>query len=259
MIARTTIRVLNLLALPVVLLAIWWLASAGSTNFFYPPLRDIVEVFPETWFHGRVTHDIVPSLLRLLAGYLLALGLGVGLGIAIGSSPTLRRIVEPVLEFLRAIPPPVLVPILILFAGVDDRMKILVIVSGCLWPILLNTVEGVRGIDPILRDTARAYRLGRRRRLLHLVLRGAGPQIAAGARQALSVGIILMVISELFAASDGLGFTTVQFQRSFAIPEMWTGIVVLGVLGVVLSLVFRVVEGRALAWYHGVRQAEREG
>jgi ABC-type nitrate/sulfonate/bicarbonate transport system permease component len=259
MIARTTIRVLNLLALPVVLLAIWWLASAGSTNFFYPPLRDIVAVFPETWFHGRVTHDIVPSLLRLLAGYLLALGLGVGLGIAIGSSPTLRRIVEPVLEFLRAIPPPVLVPILILFAGVDDRMKILVIVSGCLWPILLNTVEGVRGIDPILRDTARAYRLGRRRRLLHLVLRGAGPQIAAGARQALSVGIILMVISELFAASDGLGFTTVQFQRSFAIPEMWTGIVVLGVLGVVLSLVFRVVEGRALAWYHGVRQAEREG
>ena len=259
MITRATVRVLNLLGLPVVLVALWWVVSDGSTNFFYPPLHDIVAVFGETWFHGRVTHDIVPSLLRLLAGYLCALGLGVGLGLVIGSSPTLRRIVEPVLEFLRAIPPPVLVPILILFAGVNNGMKILVIVSGCLWPILLNTVEGVRGIDPVLRDTARAYRLGRRRRVLHLILRGASPQIAAGARQALSVGIILMVISEMFAASDGLGFTTVQFQRSFAIPEMWTGIVVLGVLGVVLSLIFRVVEGRALSWYHGVRRAEREG
>jgi ABC-type nitrate/sulfonate/bicarbonate transport system permease component len=68
-----------------------------------------------------------------------------------------------------------------------------------------------------------------------------------------------MVISEMFAASNGLGFTTIQFQRSFAIPEMYTGILVLGVLGVALSLVFRLIEGRALSWYHGVRRAEREG
>jgi ABC-type nitrate/sulfonate/bicarbonate transport system permease component len=253
------VQALNLLALPIALIAIWWVASAGSTNFFYPPLRTIVEVFPGTWFHGRLTADVVPSLIRLLAGYLLALGLGVPIGMAVGSFPVLRRTVEPVLEFLRSIPPPVLVPILILIAGVDNQMKVLVIVSGCIWPILLNTVEGVRGIDPVLRDTAAVYRLGRRSRTVNLVLRGASPQIAAGARQALSIGIILMVISEMFAASNGLGFTVVQFQRSFAIPEMWSGIILLGVLGVALSLVFRLVEGRAMAWYHGVRRAEREG
>ena len=178
---------------------------------------------------------------------------------AIGSSRVLRGLLEPVLEFFRAIPPPVLVPVLILFAGIGTSMKILVIFSGCVWPILLNTVEGVRGIDEVLRDTARCYRLRPATQLRYLVLRAASPQIAAGARQALSVGVILMVISEMFAANNGLGFTIVQFQRSFAIPEMWSGILLLGLVGVVLSLLFRLVERRVLAWYRGQRDIERRG
>ena len=78
-------------------------------------------------------------------------------------------------------------------------------------------------------------------------------------RQALAIGIILMVISEMFAASSGLGFTIVQFQRGFAIPEMWSGILLLGLLGVVLSLAFRLFENRVLAWYYGLRRAQRGG
>ena len=97
----------------------------------------------------------------------------------------------------------------------------------------------------------------RRRRLWHLILRSASPQIVTGARQALSIGIILMVISELYAANSGLGFTIVDFQRSFAIPEMWSGVLLLGLLGVLLSLLFRLAERRILAWYHGVRIADR--
>jgi ABC-type nitrate/sulfonate/bicarbonate transport system permease component len=94
-------------------------------------------------------------------------------------------------------------------------------------------------------------------RLRSVVLRAASPQIFAGLRQALSIGIILMVISEMFAASNGLGFTIVQFQRSFAIPDMWTGILVLGLLGFLLSVVFHVVERRVLGWYHGLRAVSR--
>jgi len=90
-------------------------------------------------------------------------------------------------------------------------------------------------------------------------VRGASPQIAAGLRQALSIAIILMVISEMFAASNGLGFAIVQFQRSFAIPEMWSGIILLGLLGFALSVLFRLVERRALGWYHGLREAQRKG
>lgn len=248
-----------LLAVPVLLVAAWWLATEGSTNFFWPPLSQIAGAFDETWFTGRFTGDVLPSLARLLAGYLAALMVGVGLGTAIGSSRTLRAVLEPVLEFFRAIPSPVLVPILMLFAGIGNGMKVLVIISGCVWPVLLNTVEGVRALDEVLRDTARSYRLRRRSLLIHLVLRGASPQIAAGARQALSIGIILMVISEMFAAGNGLGFTIIQFQRGFAIPQMWTGIILLGLIGIVLSVVFRVVEARLLSWYRGLRMSQREG
>lgn len=246
------------LALPIVLLAAWWLASADSTNIFWPPLEKILRAFPDTWTWERIRTDVLPSLARLVTGYLLALVLGVAAGVAIGLSRTVRAFCEPTLEFFRAIPPPVLIPIIALFVGyTGSASKIATIVLGCVWPILLNTVEGVRGLDEVLLDTARCYRLRRRTRLLQVVLRGASPQIAAGARQALSIGVILMVISELFGANRGIGASIVQFQRSFAIPEMWTGIILLGLIGVLLSVVFRIVEHYALAWYRGLRQADR--
>jgi ABC-type nitrate/sulfonate/bicarbonate transport system permease component len=250
-------RALLVAGLPLALLALWWVASADSQSFYLPPLRQILDAFAHVWLGGRLVDDVLPSLARLLAGFAVATAVGVGLGVVVGSSPRLRATCEPVLEFLRAIPPPVLVPILILVAGIGTAMKVLVIVSGCLWPILLNTVEGVRGRDEVLEDTCRVYGVRGPARLRHLVLRSASPQIVTGMRQALSIGIILMVISEMFAASSGLGFTIVQFQRSFAIPEMWSGILLLGLLGVALSLAFRGFEGRVLAWYHGLRRAQR--
>lgn len=252
-------RVLYTAGLPAVLFALWWLLSARSENFYLPPLREILRTFGQVWFSPRLLDDVLPSLVRLAAGYSLAVVLGVGLGVVIGQSRVVRTTTEPVLEFFRAIPPPVLVPILILFAGIGHTMKVLVIVAGAIWPILLNTVEGVRGIDDVLSDTARAYRIGGLARLRHLVLRSASPQILAGMRQALSIAIILMVISEMFASSEGLGFTIIQFQRGFAIPEMWSGIILLGLLGFGLSLLFRAVESRVLSWYFGLRQAERGG
>lgn len=245
--------------LPVVLVALWWVLSAGSTSFFWPPLKTIVQAFPETWTADPILHDVLPSLARLAIGYLIALIVGVAAGTAIGSSRTLRALCEPTLEFFRAIPPPVLTPVIALFTGYTGwTAKLVTIAMGCLWPILLNTVEGVRSVDEVLRDTARSYRLSRLTTLQHVVLRGASPRIAAGARQALSIGVILMVISELFGANRGLGAAIVQFQRSFAVPQMWTGIILLGLIGVALSGLFRLVEHRTMAWYRGLRQAERE-
>ncbi|MGC9668636.1 ABC transporter permease [Planosporangium sp. 12N6] len=245
-------RAVLALALPAALVAAWWFASAGSVDFYRPPLQKILAAFVDTWIGPRLVDDVLPSVGRLVTGYALALILGVALGVLIGLSPALRAAIEPLLEFLRAIPPPVLVPIIMLFTF-GNSLKILVIVSGCVWPILLNTVEGVRAVDPVLRDTCATYRITGATRLRQLVLRSASPQIMTGARQALSIGIILMVISEMFAASSGLGFTVVQFQRGFQIPEMWSGVLLLGLLGLVLSWTFRLVERRVLAWYHRQR------
>lgn len=137
-------------------------------------------------------------------------------------------------------------------------MKVSVIAFGAARPIILNTVEGVRRVDEVLRDTGKTYRLSSLTTLRKLTLRGASPQIITGARQSLSIGIILMVISEMFAATNGLGFTTIQFQRTFAIPEMWTGILLLGVIGVVLAFVFKTIERRVLSWYLRIRQTQRK-
>lgn len=251
-------RTALLLALPAVLVAVWWFASADSTEFYSPPLSEIVAVVTQTWDGARIVDHVLPSLARLATGYAAAIALGIALGVPIGLSRVLREILEPTLEFLRAIPPPVLVPIFILFAGIGDGMKVLVIVSGCVWPVLLNTIEGVRAVDEVLADTCRSYRIGGVARLRHLVLRSASPQIVTGARQALAIAIIMMVISEILTANEGLGYLIVFFQRTFAIPEMWTGVLLLGLLGVVLSLLFRLAEARILGWYHGIRAVERE-
>lgn len=251
------LRLFFVLALPLLLVVGWWFASDGSTNVFWPPLRTILQTFPDVWTAERLQDDVLPSLWRLAAGLAVAAVVGVGLGTVIGSYRRVRAVCEPVLEFLRAVPPPVLVPVIMLFAGIGDTMKIVVIASGCVWPILLNTVEGVRAVDSVMAETARSYGITGFARLRDVVLRSASPQIFAGLRQALSIGIILMVISEMFAASNGIGFTVVQFQRSFAIPDMWTGILVLGLLGFLLSVVFQLVERRVLGWYHGLRSTRR--
>lgn len=258
-------RAFMLLALPIILIAVWWFASAGSTNYLNPPLSTILSQFWPTWFGGdgfadtRFAQNVIPSFVRIVIGFLIALVLGVALGVPIGSSRKLRAFVEPALEFFRAIPPPIMVPVLMFFMGIGDGMKVAVIAFGCVWPILLNTVEGVRALDPVLKDTAAAYRFSGRGRLLKLVLPGASPQIITGARQAMPIGIILMVISEMFAAIDGLGFTIVQFQRSFAVPQMWGGVILLGLMGLLFALFFRVVSGVVLKWYYGYLQTQRGG
>lgn len=252
-------RITVVAALPTALIVTWWFASAGSQNFYFPPLRTIVETFGKLWFSPQSMQNIVPSVARLLIGYVAAAFLGIAIGIPVGASRNLRNVLEPVLEFLRAIPPPVLVPVLILFAGLGNEMKALVIVFGCVWPVLLNTVAGVRALDEVLAEVVNSYRIGPLARFWHFILPGASPQIFTGLRQSLSIGIILMVISEMYAARDGIGFVLVQYQRSFAIPEMWSAIILLGIIGIVLSMIFRAFEAWILGWYHGLRQSQRAG
>lgn len=244
------------LGLPTLLVVFWWIATVGSTNFFVPKPGELVGTFVDVWIGDRFINDVLPSLYRLALGIVISIVGGIIVGLLIGSIRWLRAFAEPVLEFLRAIPPPVLVPILMLIVGIGGEMQVLVIISGAIWPVLLNTVEGVRAVDSVLSETSRSYAISGPSRVRYLVLPSACPQIMTGVRQCLSLALILMVISEMFASSSGLGFTIVQFQRSFAIPEMWSGIATLGLIGVTLAAIFHWFERRILAWYHGLREVE---
>ena len=247
---------LYVIALPALLVLWWALSTAGGASFFVPTPEDLVRTFVDTWIGERMTTDVLPSIGRLVVGVVGAIVLGVLLGLLVGLNSTARAITEPVFEFFRALPPPVLIPVLMLLVGINDGMKVAVIISGAVWPVLLNTIEGVRAIDPVQNETSRSYGISGFARIRYQVLPSATPTIMAGVRQCLSIGLILMVISEMFASSSGLGFAIVQFQRSFAVPEMWSGIVVLGLVGVILSFIFQWVERRVLRWYHGLKEVE---
>lgn len=245
------------LALPAIVLGMWWHWSSGSQSIYFPPLKRILLAVVELWSGGIFAEHVMPSLLRISIGYLVATVLGVSFGLAIGLSQRLRTTMEPVLEFVRAIPPPAIVPVVILLLGIGPAAKIFVIVSGAVWPILLNTVSGVQSIDPIIRDTGRLFGVRGPASIRHIVLPGASPQIVAGMRQSVPIAVILMVVSEMFASSDGIGFAIIQFQRTFAVPQMWAGMVMLGLLGVSLSIGFMAFERATLSWYFGLRANRR--
>ncbi|MDB5998774.1 MAG: ABC-type nitrate/sulfonate/bicarbonate transport system, permease component [Rhizobacter sp.] len=245
------------LALPLVLFVAVLVVSAIWSNFYFPPLAEVLKRFDTLWLGHRFESDVLPSLARLVGGYAIACIAGVGIGVPIGMFRPLRQAAEPVLEFFRAIPPPALIPVLVMLAGFGDTMKVAVIATGSIWPILLNTVEGVKGADSVLDETCRTYQIKGAGRLWHFVLPSAMPQIIVGMRVGLSIGIILMVISEMFAATNGLGAAIIVFQRSFEIPEMWSGVLMLGLFGFVLSALFRLFERRVLGWYYGLRDLER--
>jgi ABC-type nitrate/sulfonate/bicarbonate transport system permease component len=256
---RTTfVAVAYAIALPAVLIAAWWFVTRDASSIFVPQPLSLGRGFVDTWVGSRLSTDVLPSLARFAVGTGTAIVLGVLIGLGVGLSPGLRAFTEPVFEFFRAVPPPVLIPIFGLVIGVGDGTKIAVIIAGAIWPVLLNTIEGVRAVDEVQTETSRSYGITGLARVRHQVLPSAAPQILAGVRQSLPIGIILMVISEMFFSSSGLGFSIIQFQRRFAIPEMWSGILLLGLVGVVVSILFKVVENRILRWYHGLKDLEND-
>ena len=229
----------------------WNLATRWADSLFFPPPR---EIFAEVW-NGWISpwddtwrENLAPSLARLLGGFVLAAVISIALGVLIGRSRTLGDYIEPIVHFVRSIPPPALLPLFIVLLGIGDGMKVVLIAVGVFPPILLNTIDGVRAIDPVALDTATAYRISRRFRLTHVILPAAAPKIFAGLRISLSIAVILMVISELVAATNGVGFRILQSQRQFKMVDLWAGLVVLGAIGAALNGVLALIERRVLRW-----------
>jgi ABC-type nitrate/sulfonate/bicarbonate transport system permease component len=237
----------------VALLVLWQVAATAARSPFFPTFTATADRFVEAWLTDPValrTH-VLPSLARLLVGWLAAVVIGIAGGTLIGLSARIRDYVDPIVQFLRAIPPPALIPLFIVLLGIGDPMKVTMITFGVVWPILLNTIDGVRSVDELQLDTGRAYRVGRRDRLLRIVLPSAMPKVFAGLRVSLSIAVILMVVSEMIATINGVGFSIVQAQRSFRLLDMWAGILLLGVFGFSLNAMLGVVERRVLRWHRG--------
>jgi sulfonate transport system permease protein len=243
-------RVLLLeLWLPVVLVIAWWVLTDDGSSLYFPPLREILSHFKDTFLSSSAKEQLQPSLTHLVAGFAIAAVAGIGGGVLIGLNRWARAACDPLIHFFRALPGPALLPFAIIAFGIGAAMKVWIIAFTTLFPILLNTIDGVRGADPMAREVAQAYRIKPWRRLLTIVIPGASPQIMAGLRVGLQTALLLMVVSELVASTSGIGFFILQSQQQFNIADMWAGIVALGLLGCILNGLFGLVERRILRWY----------
>lgn len=242
-------RILMQLWLPCVVVAIWWVWSAGHSSFNFPSLPTMLTAMWDALAHGGLKSDLWFSLKNVLAGLAIATVAGVAAGLVIGESDGLRRATGPMLDYFRATPTIAFVPMMILTFGVGATPKIVLIVLGSFWPILLNTISGVAGINPAVNDTASSYRVPWRLRLLKVTLPGASPQIFAGLRVALQIAIVLMVVSEIYGSPVGLGHFILESGSSFRVADTWGGTILIGIVGYVLSVALLFVEHALLGWH----------
>ncbi len=231
--------------------AIWEALARSEGSFLVPTASAVAERAWHDWPTPEFLNDVEASLRRLAAGYAIGASVGVAVGVSMGSSRRVRQVLEPLVELLRATPAIAVVPALIVILGVGDRMLIAVIAFGVVFPVLVNSIDGVRAVPPELRETASLLRIGHAERVLRVDLPAALPSIFAGLRVALSIGLVMVVVSEFVGGGDGLGHYIRVEQSLFNIPEMYAGILFLGLLGFVLNGVFVLIERRALSWHHG--------
>jgi ABC-type nitrate/sulfonate/bicarbonate transport system permease component len=254
---RTSLLAVEILS-PVVLFAAWWYLSLDSTSPFLPPLKHLVEVFKETWTLERIQHDVVPSMMNFGIGFILAGIIGTALGLVLGLNRPARRATAPTIDFLRSIPAPAIISVMIILLGFGVTMKITAITFASTFPVLLNTIDGVRGVDQQQLEMARAYRLRRRDEVFKIILPAATPQIFVGLRTSLAVALAVMAFSEMFAGTDGLGFFIIFAQATYRTSEMYAGVFMLGLLGYAVNLLFLATERRILRWHRGWRASELE-
>jgi sulfonate transport system permease protein len=148
------------------------------------------------------------------------------------------------------------IPVAMLLFGLEDEMKIFVIFFSCAWPILLNTIDGVRNLDWVLLNTARTFGLSRGRIIRQVILPACSPQIATGLRVSLPIMLILVVISEMVGSTDGIGYFVLDAQRRFRVPQMYAGMLALAILGYVLNRLFDLLGKLLLPWHGGMQTRE---
>jgi ABC-type nitrate/sulfonate/bicarbonate transport system permease component len=242
------------LAVPLALLVLWQVWTVHAQDPHFPRLTTILAEFQELWLFSQFGTHVVPSLVRVGAGFGIAVVVGVAIGLPLGLSRRARSLAMPHIEYWRAMPPPALLPIsIVLLRDIGDKQKISFIAFFCLFPVLLNTIDGVRAIEPTLIDTARSYGVPRHERIRRLVLPAALPQIVAGMRTSLSLAVIVMVLAEYFSSTNGVGYVLLNSKNTFELAPMWATIVLIGLLGYLLNLLFLRAERRALAWHRGWR------
>ncbi|GAA0920833.1 ABC transporter permease [Nonomuraea longicatena] len=237
--------------LALVLLAAVWeaLPRTGVVDAtFLPPLSTVLGAWLDLLGTGELAEHAGASAARSLAGFGLAVALAVPLGLLIGWYRPLADFLTPVLELFRNTAALALLPVFVLVLGLGETSKISIVLYACAWPLLLNTVAGVKGVDPLLVKAARSMGLRPYRLFRKVILPAAVPTVFTGVRLAGAASILVLVAAEMVGAKAGLGYLINAAQYNFRVPEMYAGIITISVLGLGFNLLLVRLERRFSTW-----------
>jgi ABC-type nitrate/sulfonate/bicarbonate transport system permease component len=246
--------VLGLLGLALLVVTVEVLPRVGLLpRAYFPTSSEIAVALAGELGQSGFWSALADTLQGWALGLTIAVVAGVVLGIAIGSSHLLREVTASTIEFLRPIPSVALIPLAVLLFGTAIESKLLLVVYAAFWQVLIQVLYGVQDVDPVQRDTARSYGLGRWAQVRHVTWPTALPYVMTGVRLAAAVALILAITAELIIGNPGLGARLAVAQTSGAVPTVYALVVVTGLIGVVVNLAARALEARALSWHPSVR------
>ncbi len=248
--AKSTFRFIEPVVVPAAVALAWYVVTGNDlvSRLFLPAPQDVVRSLIDLASDGVLYPTVGATLWRMMAGWCVASLLGIGLGALIGLNPKMDSVLSPTLEFMRPLPASAVIPVFVMTLGLTDRMIIAVIAFGSLWPVLLNTISGMRAVDRRLREVASALEFTSGKFLIKFALPSALPDIVAGLRLGLSLALILCVVAEMITLSGGIGTQILLASRNFRSADLFSGVVIIGVIGFLANGTILLLERRALAW-----------
>ncbi|MFT4393649.1 ABC transporter permease [Gordonia lacunae] len=237
-------------AVLVVLAVIWEVAPRVGLvdSTFLPPLSTVLETLVELAANGQLWEHVSASLSRAIQGFVVAVIIAVPLGLLIGWYRPVAQWLNPALELFRNTAPLALLPVFVLILGIGETSKVALVIYACVFPILLNTISGVRNVDPLLIKSARSLGLSPFRLFQKVVLPAALPTVFTGLRLSAAASILVLIAAKMVGANAGLGFLIMASQLNFQIPAMYAGILTIALVGVVFNVVLVQVERRLSSW-----------
>lgn len=240
------------------ILVIWQLISVTNVlpRTVFPSASSALQTLFLQIQSGALVVEFEASLIRLFEGYFLATLVGVSTGLAMGLSRTARYIGDPLVQFLRPMPSAILIPLAILYFGLGNFMIVSIVFYACIWPILINTMDGVKSIEPIVLDTAKEYGVKGFSRIRKIILPASAPFIFSGLRVSLAVAWIVTVTAEILstAATTGLGAEIFRDLNTGDLTSIYATIIAIAIGAYALNRLFIVIQSLIIPWHHKSKQ-----
>jgi sulfonate transport system permease protein len=253
----TILRDITPWLLPLLLLVVWQAASSFGTlsSSILPAPAEVIDAGWRLSLSGELPHNIAISFLRAIAGLVVGGGIGFALGLANGLSDLSERLTDSTVQMIRNVPHLAMIPLVILWFGIDEGAKLFLVALGVFFPIYLNTLHGVRTVDPQLIEMAESYGMGPSALFWRVILPGALPSIFVGLRYALGIMWLTLIVAETIAAQSGIGYMAMQAREFMEVDVVVLSILVYALLGKLADVVARALERASLSWHPAFQKA----